>query len=217
MPQSQSPQRILMGITGATGAIYADRLLSVLVERGLRVGLIATKPGCQVVRFELGMDSLLAQCLFKKRLSPSNVVTFSNDDFFSPVASGSSAPDAMVIIPCSMGTMSRIAQGSSTCLLERAADVVLKERRPLLISPRETPFGLIHLRNMTALAESGAVIMPAAPDFYHHPKSVIEIVDLFVGKILEQLGINHTLYEPWAEDRCSARGANSSLEGHLSS
>ncbi len=125
---------------------------------------------------------------------------YGETDMFAPIASGSSAPDAMVVVPCSMGTTGRLAAGLSSNLVERAADVILKERRELLLVPRETPFNTIHLENLLLLARAGARIIPAMPAFYHRPKSVEDLVDYMVGKILDSLKIPHKLFQRWGED-----------------
>ena len=122
---------------------------------------------------------------------------YGGDDFFAPVASGSSAPDAMVVCPCSMGSLGRIAAGLSSSLLERVADVMLKEGRPLLLVPRETPLSAIHLENMLKLARLGVRIVPPMPAFYHHPQSLDDLVDFVVGKVLDQLGVEHRLFKRW--------------------
>jgi 4-hydroxy-3-polyprenylbenzoate decarboxylase len=122
---------------------------------------------------------------------------FGCDDLFAPCASGTAVPDAVVVVPCSMGTLSRISLGNSGNLLERAADVALKQKRKLIICPRETPLNLIHLRNMVSLAEAGAEIVPLMPGFYQNPKSIEDLVGFCAGKILEQLAIGHDLYRPW--------------------
>jgi flavin prenyltransferase len=193
------PMRILLGVTGASGSVYASRLLEILSEKVERVYLVATTTGEKVAKHELGADSLLLRALAGKlEKSEKDVIrVFGADDLFAPCASGSSAPDAMVVTPCSMGSLARIATGISGNLLERSADVVLKQKRKLLICPRETPLSLIHLRNMTALMEAGAEMIPLMPGFYQHPKDIEAVVDFCVGKILEQLNIPHDLYRPW--------------------
>jgi flavin prenyltransferase len=193
------PGRILIGVTGASGSVYADRLLEILSGKIERVYLVATATGEKVAKHELAVDSLLIRALTGKleKSEKSVIRVFASDDLFAPCASGTSAPDAMVVTPCSMGTLSRIAAGNSGNLLERSADVVLKQRRKLLICPRETPLNLIHLRNMTSLVEAGAEMIPLMPGFYQHPKDINALIDFCVGKILEQLAISHELYKPW--------------------
>ncbi len=197
--ESVIPARVLIGVTGASGAVYADRLLEILAEKIERVYLVVTNAGEKVVKHELSAESLLLRSLSGSlgKLEKGVIRTFGVDDLFAPCASGTSAPDAMVVTPCSMGTLSRIASGNSGNLLERSADVVLKQRRKLLICPRETPLNLIHLRNMTALVEAGAEMIPMMPGFYQKPKDINALVDFCVGKILEQLSIPHDLYKPW--------------------
>ena len=195
-------QRILVGVTGASGSIYAERLVSALIERVPRVYLLFTDTGRQVTRHELrphsdGFSLARAASGELAESERSTVRLLNNDDLFAPVASGSSAPTAMVVAPCSMGTMARINQGISGNLLERAADVCLKQKRPLVIAPRETPLSTIHLRNMLSLSEMGAHIVPAMPAFYQHPKSIGDMVNFVVGRLLEALQLDHNLYEPW--------------------
>ena len=191
--------RVLVGVTGASGSIYADRLLQILVDQVERVYLVSTESGAKVAAHELTNKSLLLRALTGQLNTAEKEIirVFKNEDLFAPCASGTSAPDAMVITPCSMGSLARVASGISSNLLERSADVVLKQRKKLLICPRETPLSLIHLRNMTAVCEAGAEIIPLMPGFYQHPKSIEAIVDFCVGKILEQLGLPHDLYKPW--------------------
>lgn len=193
------PGRILIGVTGASGSIYADRLLQLLIKETSRVYLVATDSGEKVAAHELSKSSLLLRALNGSlNKSEKEVIrVFNNDDLFAPCASGTAAPDAMVIVPCSMGSLARVAAGISGNLLERSADVMLKQRRKLLVCPRETPFNLIHLRNMTSLAEAGAEVIPLMPGFYQKPKTMDELIDFCVGKILEQLRVPHHLYRPW--------------------
>lgn len=191
--------RVLLGVTGASGSIYADRLLQLLVDRVDRIYIVSTDSGAKVAAHELGRKSLLLRALAGQLNSKEKetIRVFKNEDLFAPCASGTAAPDAMVIAPCSMGSLARVASGVSSNLLERSADVVLKQRKKLLICPRETPLSLIHLRNMTAVCEAGGEIIPLMPGFYQHPKTIEDIVDFCVGKILEQLGLPHNLYKPW--------------------
>lgn len=192
-------QKIMIGVTGASGSIYAERLIQLLLGSVDRIYLVVTETGEKVAAHELSSDSILRRsfsgALSKKELTV--IRTFKINDLFAPCASGTAAPDAMVVTPCSMGTLARISTGVSSNLLERSADVVLKQKRRLIVCPREMPFNLIHLRNMTALAEAGAEILPLMPGFYQNPKSLEDLVNFCVGKILEQLDIPHDLYKPW--------------------
>jgi 4-hydroxy-3-polyprenylbenzoate decarboxylase len=142
-----------------------------------------------------------AETFFAQRYgaAPGQLTAFGRDEWFAPVASGSNPADAMVICPCSMGTLAAVAQGLADNLIERAADVMLKEARKLVIVPRETPFSAIHLENMLRLSRAGAVILPANPGFYHHPSSVSEVVDFVVARVLDQLALAHTLMPRWGE------------------
>jgi len=193
------PASVLVGVTGASGAIYADRLVKILSKSIERVYVVVTDTGEKVARHELPSGSLLLKAMAGKldKSEKDIIRVFGIQDLFAPFASGTSTPDAMVVTPCSMGTLARIATGISGNLLERSADVVLKQRRKLLICPRETPLSLIHLRNMTSLVEAGAEMIPLMPGFYQKPSELDDVVDFCVGKILEQLGVAHTLYKPW--------------------
>jgi 4-hydroxy-3-polyprenylbenzoate decarboxylase len=195
---------IILAITGASGAIYGLRLGGELLASGARLTLLISATGFRVIREETGLDlkgegdvaGALASYFSPK---PGMLDYYEEDDFFAPIASGSSAPDAMVVSPCSMGSLSRIACGSSGTLLERCADVMLKERRPLILVPRETPLNEIHLENMLKLARMGARIVPAMPAFYHHPDSVDDMVDFVVGKVLDSMGIENKLFKRWKD------------------
>lgn len=195
--------RVLLAITGASGSIYASYLAKELLPFVERLYLVASESGMQVCRHELSSNSdhdfPLVQCLQGKvpEALRKKIRVFKNNDFFAPVASGSSAPSHMVLLPCSMGSLSRIKNGISSNLIERAADVVLKEKRPLIICPRETPFNTIHLENMLALANMGAQITPLIPAFYQKPKSIEDLVKFMVGRILVNLGIEQNLYPAW--------------------
>jgi len=162
---------LILGITGASGAIYANRFLHIAKKHGIAVELIITKMGEAVLRHE-GCESILQHKKIHRI-----------DDFFAPPATGSSKYSGMAILPCSMGTLGKIAAGTSNNLLVRAADVCLKENRPLVIVPREMPFNEIHLENMLKLKRAGAIIMPACPHFYKHPKSVEDVVDSVVERV----------------------------------
>jgi 4-hydroxy-3-polyprenylbenzoate decarboxylase len=192
---------IVVGITGASGAPYAVRLLQQLVAAHRPVSLIVSKYGMRLLETECGLGSLDAlRDTVGRDAWESCVETFSNEDRGAPPASGSSLTAGMIVCPCSMGTLSAIAVGGSRSLIERAADVTLKERRKLILVPRETPLSAIHLGNMLRLTRAGAVIMPAAPGFYHRPKQVSDLVDFVVARMLDQLGVEQTLVERWEGD-----------------
>jgi 4-hydroxy-3-polyprenylbenzoate decarboxylase len=195
----RSIRKVMVGVSGASGSIYAERLVQLLLGEVDRVYLVITDTGEKVVAHELDSGSLLRRAasgdLEKDELKI--LRPFKVTDLFAPCASGTAAPDAMIIVPSSMGTLGRIAAGISGNLLERSADVVLKQKRRLIVCPREMPFNLIHLKNMTALVEAGAEILPLMPGFYQKPKTIENLVDFCVGKILEQLDIKHDLYKPW--------------------
>jgi 4-hydroxy-3-polyprenylbenzoate decarboxylase len=184
--------RVLVAVTGASGAIYAQRLVEELLPRVSRIYLVGTVMGIKVANFELsarGEGFSLRRALAGKMNAEEKKVirVFNNEDFFAPIASGSSAATHMVIVPSSMGTLARITTGLSLNLIERSADVMLKQKNPLIICPRETPFNTIHLRNMLQLAEMGVTILPPVPGFYQKPRSIADIVDFVVGRILEVL------------------------------
>lgn len=192
-------RRLFLGVTGASGAIYAQRFLQIAVSHYDRVYLVATKNGLEVARHELqsSEQSSLLNLFKSETMEIEKIKIFSNTNIFAPVASGTSAPDDMVILPCSMGTAARIAQGMSSNLIERAADVMIKERRRLFLCPRETPLSTIHLRNLTTLSELGCTIVPMMPGFYFQPKTITDLIDFNVGKVCDLLGIAHDLYKPW--------------------
>jgi len=198
-------KKIVVGITGASGSIYGLRLIAELLAAGHQVSVLLTNAGRQVTAFETGLKlaDRAAECQVQLQEyfnSATRLQYYAIDDFFAPVASGSSAPDAVVICPCSMGTAGRIAAGLSDNLLERAADVTLKERRQLVLVPRETPFNQIHLENLLRLAQAGGTILPAMPGFYHQPQTLDDLVTFVVGKVLDTLGIPHQLFKPWGAD-----------------
>ena len=196
---SGSTGRLIVAITGASGAPYALRFLQQAVLHYQEIYVALSDQALQVIGVETGRG-ITPQNLSEERLigSHTGVLRFVDKrDYFSPPASGSFRHDGMVIVPCSMGTAARIAHGTSDDLVTRAADVCLKERRRLILVPRETPWNLIHLRNMTLLAEAGATILPAAPGFYHKPKSIDDLVDFLVARILQQLGIEQQLMPQW--------------------
>lgn len=181
--------KIIVGITGASGSVYATRLIDVLIEKQCEVHVVATNSGWQVLEYECG----ITKEDLKKKVSAIHDV----DNIGASIASGSFKTDAMVILPCSMKTLGCIANGISDNLLIRAADVMLKENRPLLIVPRETPLNAIHLENMLKLSKIGVKIIPAAPGFYHKPQSLEDLIDMMVGKICDSLGIEHNLFTRW--------------------
>jgi 4-hydroxy-3-polyprenylbenzoate decarboxylase len=200
------PKTICLAFTGASGMPYGLRLLECLLEAGCKVQLLYSQAAQIVAKqemdFELPSRPVDARNALLKQfvaVNPENLSVFGREEWFAPVASGSNPPDAMVICPCSMGTLAAIAQGLADKLIERAADVVLKESRKLVLVPRETPFSAIHLENMLRLSRAGAVILPPSPGFYQHPKTVEDIVDFVVARILDQLAVPHQLMKRWGE------------------
>ena len=183
--------RILVAITGASGAIYAQRLLDNLNSQQHELHVVLSNYANAVISEELPGGLRL----------PAGARSHGIKSMNAPFASGSNAPDAMVIIPCSMGTLGRIAHGSSEDVLLRAADVVLKERKKLILVPRETPLNLIHVKNFELLIQAGATILPANPSFYTHPKTVPEIADTVVARVLDHLGVPHRLVARWQAEK----------------
>jgi flavin prenyltransferase len=183
--------RIVVAITGASGSIYGYSLIRNLHQLGIETFIIATGAGENVMKYECGFDM--------QELAQYGTV-LPNFDLFAPVASGSFKTDGMVIVPCSMNTLGAIANGMGDTLLNRAASVVLKERRRLVIVPRETPLHLIHLENMLRLARAGAEIMPASPGFYNHPTEIWELVNFMNARVLDVFGIEHQLMKRWGEN-----------------
>lgn len=184
-----SAPRYLLGITGASGAMYAGRFLMHMDQLGIPVDVMVSDCGQEVLAFEEQLEMLK----FADQI-------FDNEDLFAAPASGSSHYQGMVVMPCSMGTLGRLAAGLSDTLLTRAADVCLKERKPLIVVPREMPLSQIHLENMLRLQRAGALIVPAAPSFYRHPKSVEDLVDSVLAKVLDQFGIAHSIVKPWRDE-----------------
>ncbi len=187
----------LIGITGASGTIYGIRLIQELGRRKHKVNVVITSAGKKVMLEELGVSSLEQRDKLGPAEAGFNVKIWENDNFEAPFMSGSNAPEAVVIIPCSMGKLAAVANGISGNLLERLADVALKEKRKLILVARETPLSLIHLENMVKAAKAGATILPAMPAFYHHPETINDMVDFIVGKVLNILGIEHKLFIGW--------------------
>ncbi|MGV8905394.1 MAG: UbiX family flavin prenyltransferase [Acetobacterium sp.] len=190
-------KKIIIGITGASGSIYAKRIIEVLLEKGYDLHIICTANGEKVMKYETGIELDKWVADLKKRYA--HIQLEELDNMFSGVASGSYAYDAVIILPCSMGTLAEISQGYSKNLLTRVADVAIKENRKLVIVPRETPFNAIHLENMLKLARLGVRIIPAMPGFYHMPETIESLVDFVVGKILDNLLIENTLFEKWKD------------------
>lgn len=196
-------KHFVIGLTGASGAIYGFRLCEELLRAGHRLTVLASKPAIEVIREELGLslrgDEATVRTALCRYLQTTDdtLAYYAADNLLAPMASGSAAPEAMVVVPCSMGTLARIASGVSTSLLERCADVMLKERRPLILVPRETPLNEIHLENMLKLTRMGVRMVPAMPAFYHQPHTLADLVDFLVGKILDSLGIEQTLFRRW--------------------
>jgi flavin prenyltransferase len=189
---------IVFGITGASGAPYAVRLLQALTAAHRPVSLIVSKYGMRLLATESGIESMDAlRDAVGIDAWASYVEVFSNDDRGAPPASGSARTAGMVVCPCSMGTLSAIAVGASRSLIERAADVTLKEQRKLILVPRETPLSAIHLGNMLRLTRAGAVVMPASPGFYHRPSEIADLVDFVVARILDQLGVEQNFVARW--------------------
>ena len=194
---------IAVALTGASGMPYGIRLVECLLQSGVRVQLLYSQVAQIVAKQEMDLAlparAAELQAEFSRRFGarPGQLEVYGREEWFAPLASGSSPPDAMVICPCSMGTLAAVAAGLAQNLIERAADVVLKEGRKLVLVPRETPFSAIHLENMLKLARAGAVILPPNPGFYNHPQSVQDLVDFVVARVLDQIGIEHQLMRRW--------------------
>jgi 4-hydroxy-3-polyprenylbenzoate decarboxylase len=181
--------RLVVALTGASGVIYGVRFLEACKDLGIQTELVVSKPAEILLKQELGKGASDLKKIATK--------SYTSDDLGATIASGSYKTDGMVVIPCSMGTLGAIASGVSKNLITRAADVTLKQDRPLVLVVRETPLNLIHLENMARLNRAGAVILPAAPAFYHKPKTVEDLVDFVVGRVLETFDVEHKLYKKW--------------------
>jgi 4-hydroxy-3-polyprenylbenzoate decarboxylase len=194
---------IAIAITGASGALYATRTMAALLERGCHLELIVSDYGKRLLRDELGEQAAIDKLLpylessYGEGVRNGTFTLYSNKDLGARIASGTQNCDSMVVVPCSMKTLAGIAHGLSRNLVERAADVMLKERRMLIIVPRETPMSLPQLRNMVLCAEAGAMIMPAMPGFYQMPQTLEDLSNFMAGKILSALGFQHELYPAW--------------------
>ncbi|MBN2887264.1 MAG: UbiX family flavin prenyltransferase [Chromatiaceae bacterium] len=200
------PRTIAVALTGASGAQYGLRLIDCLIASGARVYAMVSQAAQVVLRMELDLELPARPEETERWLTerfgarPGQLRAFGRQQWSAPVASGSNPPDAMVVCPCTMGTVASLANGLSDSLIERAGDVMLKERRPLILVVRETPFSAIHLENMLRLTQAGALIMPACPGFYHRPERVEEIVDFMVARVLDQLGVEHRLMRRWGDE-----------------
>ena len=199
------PRSVTLAFTGASGMPYGMRLLACLLEADVSVYLLVSSAAQIVAKQELDLtlpgraSELEALLTAQYAARPGQLRVFGREEWFAPVASGSNPADAMVICPCTMGTLAAIAQGMSDNLIERAADVSIKEQRKLILVPRETPYSAIHLENMLKLARLGVVILPPNPGFYHHPQSIEDMVNFVVARILDQLHIPHQLMARWGQ------------------
>ena len=195
--------RVFLGITGASGAPYAARLLEALTESGCEVGVCASAAGLEVIATELYGDARLSRDETISRFTEharGEVTVYDPQDWRAPYASGSAKVDAYVICPCSMGTLGTIASGSMSNLIHRAASVALKEERRLVLMPRETPLSTIHLENMLTVKRAGATVLFLAPGFYHGAETVSDLVDFIVGRALDQIGLENALIKRWGQD-----------------
>jgi 4-hydroxy-3-polyprenylbenzoate decarboxylase len=197
--------KVLLGISGASGAVYGVRVAALLLARGVDVHVLVTKTAWEILAAEVGDGKLPAAFAARKRWlarlvsGPRPFLLHAEDDFRIPFASGSNAPDAMIVAPCSMGTIGRIARGVSDSVLTRCADVALKERKPLVLVARETPLSAVHLENMLVLSRAGAHVLPACPGFYHRPATVLELVDFVASRALSCVGIDAGVLPRWGE------------------
>ena len=204
-PISPPINTVTLAFTGASGMPYGMRLLECLLEAGKTVWLLYSQAAQVVAQQEMGLSlpasaiACQAALCAQFNVSAERLRVFGKDEWFAPPASGTNPADAMIICPASMGVVAAVAHGTSDHLIERAADVALKERRPLIIVPRETPFSTLHLENLLKLSQYGAVILPPSPGFYHHPQQIGDLVDFVVARILDQLRIPHTLMRKWGE------------------
>ncbi len=197
--------KVLLGITGASGAVYGIRTGAMLLARGVELSVVVSATGWGILEAEAGEGRIPASLAARQRwlgkamgaARPGRL--YAEDDFGIPFASGSNPPDAVIVAPCSMGTLGRIAHGVASSALTRCADVALKEKKPLVLVPRETPLSAIHLENMLTLARAGADILPACPGFYHRPATVRALVDHVVSRILARVGIDADLHPKWGE------------------
>jgi len=198
-------RRWVVGLTGASGSVYGIRLIEALLEQAIHVHLIITEAGWRVLKEEAGWETAKRQAALEERFGAAvagGLLRYHPvADIGASIASGSFRVDGMVIMPCSMGTLSGIAHGSSDNLMTRAADVMMKEGRRLLIVPRETPLTAIHLENMLKLARLGVRIIPAMPAFYYRPQSMNDMIDFMVGKVMDSMNVTHDLYRRWGDEQ----------------
>jgi flavin prenyltransferase len=203
MAAESRPPSVAIAITGASGALYATRTLAALLTLGVHLEVVISEYGRRLLHDELGGEAAADRLLpylattYGERVTAGSITLHSNRDLGATIASGSHGCSGMAIVPCSMKTLAGVAHGLSRNLVERAADVMLKERRRLVIVPRETPMSLPQLKNMVLCAEAGAMILPAMPAFYQQPKTLDDLADFMAGKILSALGFEHELYPPW--------------------
>jgi len=218
MTNSQFKKTVTLAITGASGAQYALRLLECLLASHCRVYLMISRAAEVVIRTETDLvlpenlddqQALLGKVYGAKE---KQLTLYSREDWFAPVASGSSSPASMVVCPASGGTLSSIASGASNNLIERAADVALKERRQLIVVPRETPYSQVHLENMLKITQMGAVVLPASPGLYQKPKTIDDLIDFIVARILDQLNIEQHVFPRWGEADISENSSKNSIE-----
>lgn len=201
------PRTVAVAFTGASGMPYGLRLVETLLGAGVNVWLLYSQVAQIVARQEMDLELPSRPAEVESMLTTrfaaqaGQLRVFGREEWFAPLASGSNPPDAMVVCPCTMGTLAAIAAGLSQNLIERAADVAIKEGRKLVLVPRETPFSAIHLENMLKLARLGVVILPPSPGFYIHPRSVDDMVDFVVARVLDQLGVPHALIRRWGDER----------------
>lgn len=187
--------RYIVAITGASGVVYGVRMVEELLKNEFEIHLIISQAACLVLEHELGWDSAeLMDGKIERYFQQDKLFYYHNSDIAARIASGSFITDGMIIIPCSMSTVASVATGMSNNLIERSADVMLKERRPLIIVPRETPLSQVHLKNLLNLAEMGVSIVPAMPGFYHKPECLDDIISFIVGKVLDQMRISHSIF-----------------------
>ncbi|MCK8825918.1 UbiX family flavin prenyltransferase [Fuchsiella alkaliacetigena] len=197
--------KYIVGVTGASGSIYAQRLIEVLLAKDYQIYLVISQPGQQVWSSELGIElgestqelESNLRSHFKLSKDDQSLLCFDNDNLAAPIASGSFKTAGMMVIPCSMATLAGISSGRASSLLKRAADVCLKEKRQLIVVPRETPLNVIHLENMLKLARLGVDIIPPMPGFYNQPQTIDDLVNFVVGRVLDRLEVEHNIYQRW--------------------